>query len=146
MRSISLLLAAAATLGVAFVYTPPALALTAPQPGGLQTAIEGVDVLEQVHCRRYRHRHRYGHRWGFGCRTGVVIVTPGMSTRTRIYRDRTRVRDRGAITRPRVRTETGPRREITVKGKTDTTVTKGRQDTTVRAKGGVETKGTPSKK
>ena len=81
MRSISLLLAAAATLGVAFVFTQQAEAMTAQQPGGLQTAIEGVDVFEQVHCRRYRHRHRYGHRWSFGCRPGVVIFTPGMSNR-----------------------------------------------------------------
>jgi hypothetical protein len=146
MRPISLVLAAAATLGVAFVCTPPALALTAPQPGGLQNAIEGVDVFEQVHCRRYRHRHRYGHRWGFGCRTGAIIVTPGISTRTRIHRDRTRVRDRGAITRPRVRTETAPRRDITVRGKTDTPAAKGPQDTTARAKGNPTAKDTPSKK
>lgn len=145
MRPISLVLAAAVTLGVAFVYTQQADALTAPQPGGLQTAVEGVDLFEQVHCRRYRHRHRYGHRWGSGCRPGVVIVTPGVERR-RVFRDRTRVRGPvGITTRTRVKTETAPRGEITVKGKADTKV-KGGPDTTVRAKGGVQTKGMPSKK
>ena len=86
MRLISLGLAAAAAVGLAFA-TGPANALTAPQPAGLQLAVEDLDVLEAVHCRRYRHRHRYGHGWSRGCRPDVVIVVPG--ERRRGYRERT---------------------------------------------------------
>lgn len=138
MRLISLGLAAAAAVGVVFVYANNANALTAPPPAGVQLAVEDMQGVETVHCRRYRHRHRYGHGWSRGCRDGVVIVVPG--ERRRGYRERTRVRGPvGIETHTRAKTETRAKGEITVKGKTETKV-KG-PDTTVKAKGGVETKG-----
>ena len=135
MRLISLGLAAAVAAGLAFA-TSPANALTAPQPAGVQLAVEDMRGFEPVHCRRFRHRHRYGHGWSRGCRGGVVIIVP--SERRRGYRERTRVRieTRGPT---RTRTETRSKGDITVKGKADVRV-KG-PDGPARAKTGVETKG-----
>ena len=137
MRLISLGLAAAVAAGLAFA-TSSASALTAPQPAGVQLAVEDMQGFETVHCRRFRHRHRNGHGWSRGCRDGVVIIIP--SERRRGYRERTRVRGPvGIETRTRVRTETRSKGDITVKGKADVRV-KG-PDAPARAKGGVETKG-----
>lgn len=73
MRTLPYFSAAVAALGL-ILSAPRAEAITTTAPTGIRAAIETTDLVEPVHCRRFRHAHRYGHGWSRGCRIGVIVA------------------------------------------------------------------------
>jgi hypothetical protein len=73
MRTLPYLSAAVAALGL-ILSAPRAEAITNTAPAGIRAGIETIDLVEPVHCRRFRHGHRYGHGWSRGCRIGVIVA------------------------------------------------------------------------
>ena len=65
---VRLLTVIASGLGLIFVATFPANAITLSTPSGVGQAADVLDLTEAVHCRKYAHRHRRGHGWSRGCR------------------------------------------------------------------------------
>ena len=96
MRTFCYLSVAVAGLGL-LLSAPHAEAMTNTAPAGIRAGIETLDVIEPVHCRRFRHGHRYGHGWGRGCRVGVIVAP---SRRTVVIRERGGLR-RGTTIRAR---------------------------------------------
>jgi hypothetical protein len=96
MRSFCYLSVAVAALGLV-LSAPHAEAITNTAPAGIRAGMETLDVIEPVHCRRFRHGHRYGHGWSRGCRVGVVVAP---ARRTVVIRERGGLR-RGTTVRAR---------------------------------------------
>ena len=78
MRASALYLAAAATVAVSFIGIP-AQAMTV-RADGILAAMQALDMVETVHCRRIRHAHRLGHGLSRGC---DVVVRSHRSVRVR---------------------------------------------------------------
>src|SRR6187200_1194765 len=64
-------------------------------PSGARASVEVGDLIEPVHCRRYRHGHRDGRGWSSGCHVGVVVAPSRWSV--------IRKRDRFAYPRTTIR-------------------------------------------
>jgi hypothetical protein len=101
-----------------------------------------IGVIENVHCRPFRHMHRWG--YGRGCARGAVIYNDGVRVRSRFgYRTRDdvgvryRSRDRAGVS---VRSGSTFREGTTIRGGTE------RSGTTFRggASGSVEPRGAVS--
>jgi hypothetical protein len=78
MRSHLLGMAAGAGLGLIFLGTSPAGAITVATPTGLRQAADALGLTDTVHCRRYLHRHRneQGRSRGCGAAPAVTDVQP----------------------------------------------------------------------
>jgi hypothetical protein len=101
MRASAIILATAAGVAVSIGGGTPTQAMTA-KPIGLLAATPALDLIEPVHCRRFRHAHPRGHGLSRGCdsvrgvrlpprfgptpaqtiQSGTRPVTSGESTRT----------------------------------------------------------------
>ena len=112
MRTLPYLFAAVAALGL-ILSAPRADAITTTAPGGVRAGIDTIDVIEPVHCRRYRHKHRHGHGWNRGCRVGVVVAP---ARRSVVIRERGGIRSGTTIrSRTSIRTRTGPDSRTTIR-------------------------------